>query len=321
MEQRKRERRQPKRDSLLPVKFFIVLGVILAIIILIAEGCEAKQPVQNPDPTDPNPTETLEPTEQVRKVEILRMTNAEMAVGELVLVNADYGFESEVSTTPLYAEAADCYYVADWQIALRPEIIQPLNDWLTDLYEDTGINDTLVVAGHRTVDYQQKLYDNAVATKGQAHADAYIALPGHSEHHTGLALDFDSYTDQGVLGGFDGEADYQRKVIETAGKYGFIQRYPEGKDDITGINFEAWHFRYVGLPHSALMQEKNLCLEEYIDLLKGYPYEGEHLKTQVDGVSYEIWYCEGLQVTVPSEERYSVSGNNADGFIVTVRMD
>lgn len=321
MEERKRERRQPQRDALLPVKFYIVIALVLALIILVAEGCQAKEPAETL-PSEPSESQIQSSESQPpRNDTLLRMTLAEQAMGDLVLVNADYGYEQSVDTKILYPEAADCYYVADWEIALDPRLIDPLNAWLTELYNVTGINDTLVVAGHRTVDYQQKLYDNAVANRGQAHADAYIAKPGHSEHHTGLALDFDSYTDQGVLGGFDGEADYQKKLVDTAAKYGFVQRYPEGKADITGISYEAWHFRYVGLPHSALMRQKDLCLEEYIDLLKQYPYEGEHLYTQTDGKHYEIWYCKGLEVFAPADGVYTVSGNNVDGFIVTVELN
>lgn len=315
MEHRKRERRQPQRDSLLPVKFFIVVGVILAIIILLAEGCQPKEPAETL-PTDPS-TQPSE-TEPAERYQLQRMTYAEMATGDLILVNADHGFEQEVSVTPLYAEASDCYYVADWELSISPRIVDPLNAWLEELYRETGINDTLVVAGYRTVAYQQGLYDQAVANKGQAHADAYIALPGHSEHHTGLALDFDSYTDQGVLGGFDGEADYQKKLVETAAKYGFVQRYPEGKADITGISYEAWHFRYVGLPHSQVMADNDLCLEEYTEFLKKYTPNGEHLKVECQGKTYEIWYCAGLEAYVPETGSYTVSGNNVDGFIVTV---
>lgn len=312
---RRRESKQP--DSLLPVKFFIVLAALLAVIILIAEGCQAEDPAEPPatEPSQSEPQETTEP----RNDELLRLTKAEMAQGDLVLVNAEYGFDSEsVSVTPLYQYAKDCYYVADWQLSVQEHITTPLNDWLTALYNATGINDTLVVAGHRTVEYQQGLYDQAVANKGQAHADAYIALPGHSEHHTGLAIDFDSYTDQGVLGGFDGEEDYQKKLVDSAGDYGFIQRYPPNKSDITGIDYEAWHFRYVGLPHSYVMSTENLCLEEYIDYLKDFPYDGEHLQVECQGKKYEVYYCQGLEVYVPKDRGYTLSGNNVDGFIVTI---
>ena len=151
------------------------------------------------------------------------------------------------------------------------------------------------------------------------HADAYIALPGHSEHHTGLAVDLDTYnTEDGTSGGFDGDGEYAW-AVEHAWEYGFIQRYPPSKSDVTGIDYESWHFRYVGLPHSWVMASENLCLEEYTDYLRRFPFSGEHLSVTCLGASYEIYFCPVGQVAVPASGSYTVSGNNVDGFIVTVK--
>jgi D-alanyl-D-alanine carboxypeptidase len=105
---------------------------------------------------------------------------------------------------------------------------------------------------------------------------------------------------------------------ENSWKYGFILRYPEDKTAITGIKYEPWHFRYVGLPHSAIMQEKDMVLEEYWDFLK----EQKTFTTTVDHQTYEISYypvSQNITIQVPANGRYEISGNNLDGVIVTVQ--
>lgn len=99
----------------------------------------------------------------------------------------------------------------------------------------------------------------------------YYTVPGHSEHHSGLA--FDIITPEyhkNVYSLCDKFA--QTKAYEWLSKncsdYGFILRYPKEKQDITTINFEPWHYRYVGIEHAKYIEENNLCFEEYIDLLK-----------------------------------------------------
>ncbi len=120
----------------------------------------------------------------------------------------------------------------------------------------------------------------------------------------------------GTSGGFDGTGEYAR-AVENAWEYGFIQRYPPAKSGITGISYESWHFRYVGLPHAWVMKREDLCLEEYIDYLRGFSVD-RPLTVDCLGRSWRIWYAEGTRVPVPAEGAYEISGNNAGGFIVTV---
>lgn len=75
----------------------------------------------------------------------------------------------------------------------------------------------------------------------------------------------------------------------------------------------------VGLPHAPLMTKLGLCLEEYIDFLRQYPREGEHLYTEWDGQAYEVYFCQAETMYVPDGSSYTLSGNNVDGFIVSVR--
>ena len=106
-------------------------------------------------------------------------------------------------------------------------------------------------------------------------------------------------------------------LIKNASDIRVYLRYPKDKTAITGIQYEPWHFRYVGLPHSVIMQQKNLSLEQYLDYLK----EQKTISTNVKGKIYEISYypiSKNTTIHVPSNRHYEISGNNMDGVIVTV---
>lgn len=119
----------------------------------------------------------------------------------------------------------------------------------------------VAVSAYRSYDYQLGLYTDYVATKGQEYADHCCARPGHSEHQTGLALD--------VMGS---NLDYNQfeEAVEfpwmkqNAHKYGFILRYPKGKEHITGFKYEPWHYRYVGKKVAKEIYQENITLEEYL---------------------------------------------------------
>ena len=165
--------------------------------------------------------------------------------------------------------------------------------------------------------------DREVLAVGQTEASRWVAKPGGSEHHTGYALDLAIYTDEGESRDFTGEGAYGW-INENCSKYGFIVRYPDEKSGITGIAYEPWHHRYLGEPHAKLATELGLCYEEYIDYLKGYPADGTHLEVQGwNQKRYEIYYIpeSAGQIAVPKDRAYDLSGNNLDGYIITVHLD
>ena len=131
-----------------------------------------------------------------------------------------------------------------------------------------GISPWQVSAGYRTVAYQQKLFDNQVyeyMQNGLSRENAKsatrktVADPGSSEHHLGLAFDI---TVPGVAFKGTKQANW---MAEHCWEYGFILRYTEEKESITGFLAEPWHFRYVGVEHALIMRDENLCLEEYLE--------------------------------------------------------
>ena len=116
-----------------------------------------------------------------------------------------------------------------------------------------------LISGFRSYSRQQTLYNNYVARDGQALADTYSARPGQSEHQTGLAFDV------GKLDDNYGSTPAGIWLKENCHKYGFIIRYPKGKESITGYQYEPWHIRYVGVDHATKIMNQNITLEEYLN--------------------------------------------------------
>ena len=113
------------------------------------------------------------------------------------------------------------------------------------------------VSGYRSFNTQKSLYNSYVKKDGMAKADTYSARAGTSEHQTGLATDVNS-----VSMSFENTAAF-KWLSNNAYKYGFILRYPKGKDFITGYTYEPWHYRYVGYEVAKIIYEKNITYEEY----------------------------------------------------------
>lgn len=129
----------------------------------------------------------------------------------------------------------------------------------------------LICSSYRTTSYQQKLFDDRVQLmkkKGMSEKDAiqdtekWIAIPGTSEHETGLAVDIVTLENQN-LDNSQLNSACQRWMMEHCYDYGFILRYPEDKVNITGIGFEPWHYRYVGYDAAQYIKKNGICLEEY----------------------------------------------------------
>ncbi|MEK6265484.1 MAG: M15 family metallopeptidase [Clostridium sp.] len=131
-------------------------------------------------------------------------------------------------------------------------------------------NDNIIllgVSGYRDYYYQEKLYNDKVDRSGKEEADKYVAQPGESEHQTGLAMDIlsDEYTT--LDEGFKDTKAY-KWIAENCYKYGFIIRYPEGKEQITGYDYEPWHIRYVGNEVANQIALNGITLEEYFNISK-----------------------------------------------------
>ena len=138
-----------------------------------------------------------------------------------------------------------------------------LKEYLKELNINIDIDDS-----YRSIDRQTELYEYYLNNNGQDYCDKYVAVPGYSEHHTGLAIDIMLKINDGYLRE-DMDQFQEIKTFEEIHKhlykYGFILRYPQGKENITGYSYEPWHFRYVGEYAAKIIYENNLCLEEYLN--------------------------------------------------------
>ena len=114
-----------------------------------------------------------------------------------------------------------------------------------------------IVSSYRTEDYQQNLYNRKVRAAGKSYADKYSARPGHSEHQTGLAIDL-NHTNLN----FEKMPEF-RWLQKHAHEFGYIMRYPKGKEWITGYGYEPWHYRYVGTDVAKIIYEECITFEEY----------------------------------------------------------
>ena len=120
----------------------------------------------------------------------------------------------------------------------------------------------IVDSGYRSYNYQKQILDRFLQEMGE---DAYkrVALPGASEHQTGLAFDFAYYKDGIYSDDVKDDDEVAIWLANNSYKYGFILRYPKGKEDITGYQYEPWHFRYVGLELAKELFFEGITLEEY----------------------------------------------------------
>lgn len=235
--------------------------------------------------------------------------------GPLILVNRDHPLSGGQGGAPSLAS------LTLMGGASAPILLAPMAEFMLRqlLLACDGQRDIVPVSGYRSAREQQLIYDQSMMENGREFTQKYVARVQQSEHQTGLAIDLGenrpevdficpAFPDSGAC----------RRFAALAAQFGFIRRYPKEKESLTGIAFEPWHFRYVGFPHAAIMEEYGLCLEEYIQWLKNFC-----LNDPLYFGGYAVYFCpaQGPQTRIPilSGSDYLLSGNNWDGFVVAVR--
>ena len=314
------------------------LDIVLSILLIAAVGAgcfyvgtrgvkiDQTTTYTSPDAEEP-PTETEPEGLPYDSVEV---PNTQMNSGSLILVNNNFACQTgEEGLVSLYNHKMEqlesmgqddpkSFSVRDSDLLVQEPFADALINMLNDFNTATGDDNVVVVSGYRSQELQQQLYDEDLAATGLDYSER-VAKPGFSEHQTGLGVDLDLYGDAE----YDGTGIYSW-IDEHCAEYGIVLRYPDGKQDITDIKYEPWHYRYVGKPHAAYMKQNNLVLEEYVQLLQeSYPFDGEHLMvSDTDGKLYEVYYYpadegfESTMVSVPAGAAYTISGTNTGGFIV-----
>jgi len=172
----------------------------------------------------------------------------------ILLVNAshplpeDYKAENLVN---LYNQKRS-FLLAKSDLYLTQETFEAMNAMFAAA-EKEGLNGFIVTSAYRSREDQARIYAES--------AEGYAQKPGQSEHETGLAFDVTARHDSGDFG----DTEQCKWLLAHCHEYGFIQRYPEGKEHITGIEHEPWHYRYVGVEHAKRIRRSGLTLEEYLE--------------------------------------------------------
>lgn len=229
--------------------------------------------------------------------------------GLLILVNAEHSIQH--MERPVLAPA-----VPGSDILLDTRAAAMLSGLISRI---GAAGEIVPVSGWRSEAEQREIWDGSMSESGEEFTRKYVALPGCSEHQTGLAIDLALRADNidfirpefpydGVCGRFRA----------LAADYGFVERYQGGKEGVTGIAAEPWHFRYVGRPHARIMCEMGLCLEEYVEYLRAYPYPERLLEVRGEVYEAEVGFAGARDALGLPDAPYQVSGNNVDGYIYTL---
>lgn len=246
-------------------KWFLVISVLSFVLIYgiiygdkIINKYEKDVLVKTPDEqTDMN-------TDKQQTKEYSNCNTANNLDWKLILVNAEYKLPDNYSV--------ELTKLKDGQ-SIDKRAYKDLQDMIDSMHS-IGLSPR-ICSSYRTQKKQEYLFNNQVkeciangSSRKNAKIDAakWVAVPGTSEHQTGLALDIVATSYQ-ILDKKQETTAEQKWLIKNSYKYGFILRYPSDKSDITGIGYEPWHYRYVGKDAAKEIFEKGVCLEEYLEEL------------------------------------------------------
>lgn len=182
----------------------------------------------------------------------------------LVLVNKYNKLQEDYTPSDL-TTFNNSYTITSSKRQMRKTAYDSMVKMIDDIRKENM--DLWINSAYRTKDTQNYLFTNSTNNNGLEHALKYSAKPRHSEHETGLAADISSV--KGMLDGFEKYDEYEW-LTNNAYKYGFIERYPKGKENITGYSYEPWHYRYVGIEAATKIKEENITFEEYCVKYLGY---------------------------------------------------
>ena len=213
------------------------------------------------------------------------------------------------------------------RVSSQPDILleKQAAEALQGLLADIGCKDEIVaVSGFRTQGEQEKIWEESMAQNGEIFTRKFVAVPGHSEHQSGYAIDLaeNSPKIDFICPRFPYRGIFQR-FRERMADFGFVERYAALKEGITGIGAEPWHFRYVGYPHSVIMTHEGMALEEYIGFLKndtgwGRPYIFREAGNWVEITYLSLENNRTRILDVPEGASCQASGTNEGGVVLSL---
>jgi D-alanyl-D-alanine carboxypeptidase len=286
------------RQSII-MRYFITLLLYISISIVLLTGCGGNNNViEQPSiestvtPTEPDPIkpsdetvlpeqsditpvlpeqsagdeETIDPVEVTDEKKPIDNGESVQVIGEAeaitVLVNKQFSLPKDYKPDELVFPNID--YIFSEKLdkrKLRKEAAEAIEIMFAGAEKDQIV--LLGVSAYRSNATQKALFERYVKRDGEAKARTYSAVPGHSEHETGLSIDVTGGDGKCAAEDCFGDTKEAAWLDEHAAEYGFIIRYPKGKQDITGYKYEPWHLRYVGTTVAEEIAEKGLTMEEY----------------------------------------------------------
>ena len=310
----KKPRRRPRYDRLL------VTGILLLVCILLISGCvkkmKSKQDSGDSENTIQNITITNE-TADAKNYPKVSIETSKVHSGHLILVNKAFpcqiddeavknGTSSEIQFVTIKSildtkNGAKPYTASDWEVGLDRVAALAMDSWFETFSQTTGIHDLRMIGG-----YKPESID--------------------PDFQTGRTLTIGIFPETGSSYAYRPEGEYAW-LSEHASEYGFVLRYPEGKDDYFDDDITERRtatFRYVGIAPAAYMTSRNICLEEFLQEIRQYSISNM-LVVKTGSDSFGMYYVpadlhsETTSFAIPSNQSsYEISGNNADGFIVTI---
>lgn len=276
----KKKRRLKKKIKIILLSIFIIL-LLGGIILFIKKNNNLdKKEININDNTNENLSKEEVVNNEIKKAPSNNNEFASLSDGEYttdkgfkliikdglayidnnLIVNKTYSLPSDYKPTNTYSEVTslrcnDC---------LDKEVMNAYNLMKADA-SSIGLN-IYIASGYRSYEYQNTLYNNYSAVSGKEGADTYSARPGHSEHQSGLCFDLNT-VDETFANTAEG-----KWINNNAHLYGFVIRYPKGKDNVTGYIYESWHLRYVGRDLAKKLYNDGdwITLEEYYGISSSY---------------------------------------------------
>lgn len=228
--------------------------------------------------------------------------DAHIHSGILVQLDSTHSYTGEAAELVTFEGKNETYRMKRMDLSTRPEVLEAMNSMGTAYMAVSGVADLMVYSTTKPYDVAGSLYPTA--------------LPDRS---SGYCIDLCQLNEDATISKF---SEPHAWVKDNCWKYGFVLSYPEKDAEASGVEYAPYHLRYVGTVHAGLMHENNLTLTEYYDYLKNHDYSVPLYYT-VGDTMYTVYYVEaqsgGTDVPVLESKQYEISGNNSDGFIVTIK--
>jgi D-alanyl-D-alanine carboxypeptidase len=245
-------------------------------------------------------------------------------MGYIFLVNKQYKLDENYEDQSLQIIKSPVLEPLYYNMRLSAEALENLEAMAGDFYQATK-KPMILVSTYRDYAYQAQLFNKRIASNRTnfkiSYEEAYdkaaeiIAIPGTSEHQTGLAIDFSNKTmiAQGktLVSDFSKEPE-GKWLYENANQFGFILRYPKDKTPITEIVYEPWHYRYVGQPHAEIIFANQWCLEEYLDFLSE--------KEEIISDNFSVFYLQAEKFfshEIYFSSQLKIENDNKNGWVLS----